>query len=87
MPALEHGDLLAQCENLETKVMACAKERTQVGEGCEHASVIKGLSRAERHSVTRALSRPRASRTPIAEGGGAAAASFRIRPCSSWTMA
>jgi len=37
MFALEHGDLLAQGKNLQTKIMACAKERAQVGEEREHA--------------------------------------------------
>ena len=36
MFALEHGDLLAQSENLETKVVACAEERAQVGEERGH---------------------------------------------------
>ena len=38
MLALECGKLLAQGENLETKVMARANERAQVGEECEHAA-------------------------------------------------
>jgi hypothetical protein len=37
MSAFEHRQLLAQRENLETKIMARANEREQVVEKCEHA--------------------------------------------------
>ena len=38
MSALEHGDLLAQGKNLETKIMARPQERAQVREHWEHAN-------------------------------------------------
>ena len=46
MSALEHGDLLSERENLQSKIVACAKEREEVGEEREHA-VSGALDRAD----------------------------------------
>jgi len=60
MLALEHGHLLAQGENLETKVVGCAKERAQVSPAarfrahgdCPRKGALPGCRRFCRHQRT-----------------------------------
>jgi len=47
MSALEHGELLPEGENLQTKIVACSNEREHVAEEREHeiSSIVRKPSK------------------------------------------